>query len=55
VIKTSFLGNLTRVEMEVAGQPIAAELRYKGASSLQAGEEVTVYFPPEAVLTIVDS
>jgi iron(III) transport system ATP-binding protein len=55
VIKTSFLGNLTRVEMEVAGQPIAAELRYTGASSLQAGEEVTVYFPPEAILTIVDS
>jgi len=55
VIKTSFLGNLTRVEMEVAGQPIAAELRYTGASGLQAGEEVTVYFPPEAVLTIVDS
>ena len=55
VIKTSFLGNLTRVEMEVAGQPIAAELRYTGASSLQTGEEVTVYFPPEAILTIVDS
>jgi len=55
VIKTSFLGNLTRVEMEVAGQPLAAELRYTGASSLQAGEEVTVYFPPEAILTIVDS
>ena len=55
VIKTSFLGNLTRVEMEVAGQPLAAELRYTGASSLQAGEEVTVYFPPEAVLTMIDS
>jgi len=55
VIKTSFLGNLTRVEMEVAGQPLAAELRYTGASNLQAGEEVTVYFPPEAILTIVES
>jgi len=55
VTKTSFLGNLTRVEMEVAGQPLAAELRYTGASNLQAGEEVTVYFPPEAILTIVES
>ena len=55
VVKTSFLGNLTRVEMEVAGQLIAAELRYTGAASLQVGEQVTVYFPPEAVLTIIDS
>jgi iron(III) transport system ATP-binding protein len=54
VLKTSFLGNLTRVEMEVAGQSITAELRFTGASALQAGEEVTVYFPPEAVLTIAD-
>lgn len=55
VIKTSFLGNLTRVEMEVGGQPITAELGYTRASTLQAGQEVTVYFPPKAVLAIAES
>ena len=54
VNKTTFLGNLTRVELEVGKQHLAAELRYKGASSLQPGQEVTVYLPPEAVLTIAE-
>lgn len=52
VLKTSFLGNLTRVNMEVAGQSLTAELGFTGASALKTDEEVTVYFPPEAVLTI---
>jgi iron(III) transport system ATP-binding protein len=55
VIKTTFLGNLTRVEMEVGDQPLAAELRYKDASNLQPGQEITIYFSPEAVLSIAES
>lgn len=55
VSKTTFLGNLTRVEMEVGDQPLAAELRYKEALTLQPGQEVTVYFPPEAVMSIAES
>ena len=55
VNKTTFLGNLTRVELEVGKQHLTAELRYKGASSLQPGQEITVYLPPGAVLTITES
>jgi len=55
VSKTTFLGNLTRVEMEVGDQPLAAELKYKDASTLQPGQEITIYFPPEAVLSIAES
>ncbi|MCP4292530.1 MAG: TOBE domain-containing protein, partial [bacterium] len=55
VSKTTFLGTSTRVELEVGKQHLAAELRYKEASILQPGQEITVYLPPEAVLTIAES
>jgi iron(III) transport system ATP-binding protein len=55
VIKTTFLGNLSRVEMEVGGQPLVAELRYRDALNFEPGQEVTIYFPPEAVLSIAES
>jgi hypothetical protein len=55
VNKTTFMGSLTRVELEVGKQHLAAELRYKGALDLQPGQEITVYLPPEAVLTIAES
>jgi len=55
VVKTAFLGNLTRVEMEVGDQPLVAEFKYKDASNLQPGQEITICFPPEAVLSIAES
>jgi iron(III) transport system ATP-binding protein len=52
VQKSIFLGNLSRVQLELAGQPFTVELQYRAASALQPGQEVAVHIPPEAILVL---
>jgi iron(III) transport system ATP-binding protein len=55
VRKSVFLGNLSRVEMELGGQTFTAELRYPTVSDLQPGQEIAIHIPPEAVLVLAQS
>jgi len=52
VQKSTFLGRLSRVEVELGGQPFTVELQYRAASTLGPGQEVTVHIPPEAILVL---
>ena len=52
VKKSVFLGNLSRVEVELGGQPFTVELQHRAASALQPGEEVTLHIAPEAILVL---
>jgi ABC-type Fe3+/spermidine/putrescine transport system ATPase subunit len=47
LVKLLFLGNLTRLELELAGQPLAAEVPYRSAEGLQPGRSVRVRLPAE--------
>jgi ABC-type Fe3+/spermidine/putrescine transport system ATPase subunit len=52
VQKSTFLGRISRVDVDLGGQPFTLELQSRAALGVRPGQEVAVHIPPEAILVL---